>query len=473
MISGRIAAYRQKACDSPEAVFFVTSVLILFGMLVTVLQSPPHIVPIQGNDFIGKASRPHLQQPYYLMPVFFAVKLTLTVLAFGFSVNFKPTKKTWMKWVGKQCAALFFIALTLNGYVTDFRRLKAASKDASSVFEGLQLFLATFVTSSNYVAARAFWGTLSIENPKRLFRLVPKYRALPIRGGIIPLMPGSAHFLPLLKHIYAYLLLPYDSMTSLSTLLMPPVISGWAIVSKCFCCCFTWKFSCCFTWSLVLVGFSLGLWPWARQCSSYWFSIGWPVLYLGLIQFWAAIISPMLFASLYGVLTGSSCEDIRKGVLPPKVRRNQEGQTPLLDNAESKKIVHTRTLTLEEVDRKALIAINWDDLEHDFEMPADLDKKATSESLMDAKIMIFKATLVSMGNIVIVQFGILFWLRAFFTHDSTSYIATLQRTAMERTMGSYLGSLKEMARSDFWKMENMMQHLGAASYYLDIVWKIL
>ena len=80
------------------------------------------------HDFVSVVVRLERLQPFYLMPVFFATKLILTLLIFGFTLSFNEIPpeagacKKHAKWLVQQIAGLGMIAMASHGYYVDGRR---------------------------------------------------------------------------------------------------------------------------------------------------------------------------------------------------------------------------------------------------------------------------------------------------------------------------------------------------------------
>jgi hypothetical protein len=428
------------------------------------------------HDFVSVVVRPERLQPFYLMPVSFASKLILTMLIFGFGLSFQevpperfPCERA-VKRVVQQIAGCGMIAMALNGYYVDGKRIFLACQQLELSSQRWAVAFITCLTSANYIAARAIWNSLDTENPTKLLNLKPKddvrFSLIPIIN--IPLCPGLGSWIPCLKHIYALLLLPY---------FVPYMVAQFGLG------CFVWVW-CCSTKCVVFIGmcvancrtcaaffgviFTLFLWPWPRKCFLYWWGVYWPAYYALAIQIWAAWITPIIFSFIYGALARISPKSIVRGLLrglevltnrlevltnhmkrlidlDPEVLTNPEGLT----NPEVlTKLVDEKLLSQEQI-IKQLVKWNAEQLKLDFEVDFLFDEECLIPitDVGEAKVTIFFDTLSKMAVIIAEQCTLIFFVRALFSSNYVGYMGCMFRTITERTWVKYTSSLQTDAMS--------------------------
>lgn len=103
---------------------------------------------------------------------------------------------------------------------------------------------------------------------------------------------------------------------------------------------------------------------------------------------------------------------------------------------------------LEASDKQNLISLNKHILEGDFQLPIQNTDTPTQQGplgLNDAKIIIFKTTLVNMSSIVVEQLVLIFLIRALSSSSYEGYMAAMFRTITERTWVKYAGRLRGLA----------------------------
>lgn len=414
-------------------------------------------------DFVSVVVRPERLQPFYLMPVSFASKLILTMLIFGFGLSFQeipperfPCEKA-IKRVVQQIAGCGMIAMALHGYYVDGKRISLACQQLELSSQRWAVALITCLTSANYIAARAVWGSLVTENPTNLLKLEPrKDVALKIVIPIInvPLFPGVVSWLPCFKHVYALLLLPYFVPYMMASFGLGCVVWVWCCSTKCVVFIGMCVAGCRTCAAFFGVIFTLFLWPWPRKCFLYWWGVYWPVCYAFGIQFWAFFITPVFFCFIFGALACVSFKSIVQGIA-----RGVNGN-----------------MTLAEENITQLVAWNAEKLKPDFVLPetspaqsasaeegADVEtqvgERPDEESLIanpgensntdvgEAKVTIFFVTLSKMAAIIVEQMVTIFVVRALFSSNYVGYMGCMFRTITERTWVKYTSSLHALAMS--------------------------
>ncbi|CAK0847344.1 unnamed protein product [Prorocentrum cordatum] len=304
------------------------------------------------EDFVSAALRPQELQPYYLMPIFFGIKITLTMSIFGFSIRFKKdvvaamlkrdgfcaTRTTHgflrtvgsydivknMKEVVKFMCQLGFFAMACNGFQHDFQFYTQATKDMDGFFKRMCCLVVIVETSANYVAARALGLQVTFESPVMLLGLRKvRYRCIPQIPGVpsgLPLIPGGAKWFPCQKHLYFLLLSPY---------LILNVFFGvaWMLFLQVLLKVLRYVFSLCpkIIGCILLLHFcgtviigcivSFGLWAWAKESFGYWWSLIAPFFYFSLMQIWATLVAPIVFSVFYGFVNRMKWEQIKKGLV--------------------------------------------------------------------------------------------------------------------------------------------------------------
>jgi len=435
-----------------------------------------------GKDFVEKVLHPDELQPFYIMPVFFAIKLMLTMLIFGFSLRFKEQTKNacvdGITCLGKTVASLAFMALAINGYYVDYCRMMLEEAEVSTTGERVGVLLVLWVTSSNYVACRAIWGSLAVENPVTLLGLKAKYIALPIVN--IPLCPGGAKWLDPLKHLYALILFPYYIPYFVVSMAQPFVLLIWCCATKCAVCWGTIWASCSCSCALVGTILTLGLVAWTKNALGYWWTLEKPLYIQVVIQLWATMIAPFLFSLVFGILLCGSpksiLEGLQKGVMAAYFSTsgvNQGGSLELsLERSLKPEALagqppppgtnSTSLLALSKDDAAALRQLNkekLDDMDY-AELPQDEEGTPGDVELEDSKMQIFHVTLTKMSSIVMEQLALIFIVRAMNEiGDYDHYIGALKRTLTERTLVQYVHHIHHLAEASSFKAANALSML--------------
>eukprot|EP00930_Biecheleria_cincta_P035442 TRINITY_DN24377_c0_g2_i1.p1 TRINITY_DN24377_c0_g2~~TRINITY_DN24377_c0_g2_i1.p1 ORF type:complete len:539 (+),score=77.92 TRINITY_DN24377_c0_g2_i1:77-1693(+) len=417
---------------------------------------------LTGEDFVSEVMHPERLQPFYIQPVFFAIKLTFNMVVFGFSLRFKAKGEEncfidSVQCVGRTCAGLFFILLALNGYFCDFRLFMDYTKGGIGMGKSIGIFLIIWATSGNYVACRAVWQSLEIENPVNLLGMTPNYAALP--RVHIPLCPGGAKWLDPLKHIYALVLFPYFLPYYAVNLCQGIAMLIWCCSTKCVVCCNTILGSCNFSCALVGTILTLGLVAWPKSTLGYWWGLERPIYYQVFIQAWTSFVAPSIFAVMYGILICASRENIFKGMTA--------GFAAIVTMSNG----FTVTKLLEDPDVEVLKKYNRDRLTEfqDYDrIPVDDPNKPTPSptervELEDSKIQIFLMTLNSMSTIVFEQLLTIFLVRALNgPADYNAYMGALEITITERTWASYTSYLRSLAQEEAMNAHNYLTKAAQA-----------
>jgi len=179
---------------------------------------------IEGAEFLP---------PWLLVPFLLLAKQMFTFLVFGFDMRFKPEDDPTGLWwyltvlpkdFLRAIFQLFSCALVVNGYRSDWVEYQEAvamldaaiPENGISSLERVALFIEVISTSGNFTAAAiVFVATLEQKHASG----TPTYFSLPagldtfvlapFRFSVFPWIPCSAHWMPTVKHLYMYLLLPY------------------------------------------------------------------------------------------------------------------------------------------------------------------------------------------------------------------------------------------------------------------------
>jgi len=325
------------------------------------------------HDFVSVVVRPERLQPFYLMPVSFASKLILTMLIFGFGLSFQeipperfPCERA-VKRVVQQIAGCGMIAMALHGYYVDGKKISLACQQLELSSQRWAVALITCLTSANYIAARAVWGSLVTENPTNLLKLEPRKDValnIVIPTINVPLFPGVVSWLPCFKHVYALLLLPYFVPYMMASFGLGCFVWVWCCSTKCVVCIGMCVAGCRTCAAFFGVIFTLFLWPWPRKCFLYWWGVYWPVCYAGGIQFWATFITPIFFSFVFGALACVSFKSIVQGIA-----RGVNGN-----------------MTLAEENITQLVAWNAEKLKPDFVLPETSPaQSASAEEVADVE----------------------------------------------------------------------------------------
>lgn len=259
------------------------------------------------HDFVSVVVRPEELQPFYIMPVFFATKLILTLFIFGFTLSFKEIRpegacKTNAKWLVQQISGLGMIALALHGYYVDGKKIYLSCQQLELSSQRCAVAFLILITPANYVASRAIWISHFFVNPTNLLGFVPKSDCIMVFGSDVPLIPGTVTWLPCLKHVYALFLLPCFIPYLSFQFCTGCGLCVWSCVTK-----FSIEiglFVTCFRMTVALscACSTLFLWSWPRDCFLYWWSVEWSNYYLIVLEIWAFIVAPILLSLIYGVL---------------------------------------------------------------------------------------------------------------------------------------------------------------------------
>mmetsp|Transcript_62396 Transcript_62396/g.143748 ORF Transcript_62396/g.143748 Transcript_62396/m.143748 type:complete len:553 (+) Transcript_62396:18-1676(+) len=195
--------------------------------------------------------------PWVLVPVLLLAKQWFTFMVFGFDMRFRdqddPTGCWWFLAQCKNVLRTIFqvlsCALVLNGYRSDWLEYRSAVEmldaatpgDGLSFLEHVALFVEVLSTSGNFgAAAIVFVATLE----QKCASGTPKYTTITCCGDILrkacrpfkvhffPLIPCSTHWLPVVKHVYMFLLLPYAMLP----LVCKEVFGGCTTCFNCLAC---------------------------------------------------------------------------------------------------------------------------------------------------------------------------------------------------------------------------------------------
>merc|ERR1740121_2546340 len=101
------------------------------------------------------------------------------------------------------------------------------------------------------------WSAFWFQSPPVLLDIVPKYISIPFSG--VPVLLGKAKWLPVEKHFFALLLLPYLFPQYLMVGFGFPAVCACSIITKCMCCIGCVHQHCCLIITLLGVIFTLGL----------------------------------------------------------------------------------------------------------------------------------------------------------------------------------------------------------------------
>ena len=420
------------------------------------------------EDFVSTALKPQELQPYYMMPLFFGIKITLTMSIFGFSIRFKEDVVVAKLKDDGFCATCFehgffqtmkaqflppkvaedrgkmtcgmktmfqlgFMAMACNGYLHDFLLYTDVTKDMDGFWKRMCCLAVIVATSANYVAARALRSQVDNENPVKLLHLKPKYRCVPLEmpGGLggLPLMPGEAKWFSWEKHLYFLLLSPYMIFYMMVTVGLNVAYLGWCCSTKCVMCLQLCTVSWNCYWSLIGTIVSFGLWAWAKESYGYWWPLLVPTFYCSLMQIWSSLVAPVIFSVFYGYVNGLSPDQMakgfddiwRQGAGGDQTQMTSPGQMPSLADKE---------------DIQRLIQLNREELKVDFthvNAPEDDTKEDTTHSLDDTKIKIFYKNMLSISSITAEQMFLITLVRIMFCSGSLEeYIGGYQLTISER-----------------------------------------
>ncbi|CAK8995896.1 unnamed protein product [Durusdinium trenchii] len=289
--------------------------------------------------------RPHEMQPIWLLPLSNGIKQLLTFFVFGF--DFKTKFKTGsarmkiLSFCAGFVAKLAFIFLSLNSYVSDFRKFQSRkANNLDNLWQSALIFLAIWCTSHNFSAALGLWGSFTIQSPAVIFEDdIDRPRYLPASacwgfGAVeFPFFIGGARWLQFPKQIYALLLLPYVIPYMLLSYGTAILLVAWLILfTKCWCVMkLAWLVAAAVTCSVMYL---FGSNQTGLQES--WERI-WPFVYLGGVQIYATYLVPPLIALLYGCLSCSSAGSIRRGLGLCKHEQDElEGEgDPLIDSCQN------------------------------------------------------------------------------------------------------------------------------------------
>jgi len=452
-------------------------------------------------DYITKLLLTDLMPPFWLIPFFFGTKLMVTMVAFGFSLRFKPKPDPpklhsfgWFKekaiLVAKNCAITVSILACLKGYYMDLKKIVAILPQVETFGQQLGVILVVWVTSANYVAFRAFWDTLAIENPSNLFGMEPLYlgedgvlekhwgigclpfKFLPDHRGIplprrLPFFHPEVSWLTHAKYLYGLCLLPY--MAPLVTVFVLQSFSGCILGCMMCCGCLAYKlfFSslCCIVTLGLVAMFS-------RWATWYWIMFE-PMILQAVYQFIALTGIPLIMAFLFSILIGCSSENFAKAVSKWYVRNNTlfGGLAQELDDDDSIKLRRYNKdkladfkEVLKEGLKERLIVIDPDDEAPTIGEAKDEEAKADEEAkdaimdgtgmddtgasgchtLDDAKVFIFIQTLSNMASIAMHQIATIYAARLLVCDITVdAYLGALAQTLDERTLGNYWGTVEE------------------------------
>jgi hypothetical protein len=181
---------------------------------------------------------------------------------------------------------------------------------------------------------------------------------------------------------------------------------------------------------------TFGFWGYAKEALAYWWGFLQPVFMSSCIQVWALNIAPVLFS-----------EDIKKGMKGAFTQDQDTAQQAVA--AVQGSTGDKREGLLDEEESAAVAKWNEDVLAYG--PLAQSDPAATSDgdltaSVKDAKILVFRKTLMSMSSIAIEQALLIFLLRALCgPPDYEHYAAAIARTLSERRIVSYIGHLRSIS----------------------------
>lgn len=427
---------------------------------------------------ICEAMDPEDLQPFYFMPVAMGMKLLATYLTFGLDLVFKRPEKEpedgcrkagkrmtdTFKLCLKKIASLVFIALAVNTYIHDFEAWRESC--TGNFWKDIGLVFIVWVTSPNFPAATMIWSTFKFQSPSVLLKLTPKYIAIPyIR---VPLIPGGANWLPIEKHLYALILLPYFIPMALYYLLFIPATCACGIMTKCICCIGCIQQQCCCLFTFLGVVFTLGLHAGVKEeYGGYWDRYKWSLLtslYYTFLQFWASTIAPILMTGLYALGMRASFEHFTMAVTlhaMPGLTDEVDGQT--LDGDAVGKAVLAGRIVLNDADRKLLIDYNRENIKGDFEefeeiqeLISPISGRGGSQQVMGGedrkkfdyiKIQVFLKTLQALAYVMLWQALYIYFARGFASHTYYGFEQALQVTVNERHMTSYVDNLRTLGQS--------------------------
>eukprot|EP00933_Yihiella_yeosuensis_P026033 TRINITY_DN20216_c0_g1_i11.p1 TRINITY_DN20216_c0_g1~~TRINITY_DN20216_c0_g1_i11.p1 ORF type:complete len:639 (-),score=93.53 TRINITY_DN20216_c0_g1_i11:218-2134(-) len=275
-------------------------------------------------DLVKEYIKPERLMPFYLLPIVSGLKILMQFVLLGFDLKMKPqlADEGWGWYLmdhGKNTVvSLVFALISLNTWLRDIEACsqlqKSLADHQSSAGMGSRMLMVMVlvVTSPNFVAATAIWGSLLAQGPAKALSLTPKYLAVPgLRG--FPVNPFGAHWLPSAKWLYAVIVLPYV-IWAIPGYCLITCLQGhvWCSLMLCRgwfgCCTCIWEtckaeccavFSCC-KWLLfgLLTLLSLGFWHYARNEFIQHWHIAWALGYFGVLQSWK-LLTVEVFAGLY------------------------------------------------------------------------------------------------------------------------------------------------------------------------------
>lgn len=233
--------------DIPALVTLSQSSAVPVSKLGQVLSQEEDDEAIKTGPF-AELMRPHEMQPIWLLPLSNGIKQLLTFFVFGF--DFKTKFKTGsarmkiLSFCAGFVAKLAFIFLSLNSYVSDFRKFQSRkANNLDNLWQSALIFLAIWCTSHNFSAALGLWGSFTIQSPAVIFEDdIDRPRYLPASacwgfGAVeFPFFIGGARWLQFPKQIYALLLLPYVIPYMLLSYGTAILLVAWLILfTKCWC----------------------------------------------------------------------------------------------------------------------------------------------------------------------------------------------------------------------------------------------